>query len=87
MYFFIVVFIVFNILLYSALSNQWILRFISVYYYYYYPRKGSRPTSRSTSTEHVKQHCDGNFPPVFKKDNTSLRLQKLLIAYDDFWWL
>ena len=38
------------------------------------------------SSEHVKQHDDGNSPPVFKKVNTSKNMAStddLLVAYDD----
>ena len=35
-----------------------------------HPRKGRGETDVALqSPGHVKQHCDGNFPPVFKKDN------------------
>ena len=42
-----------------------------------HPRKGWDETDVAFhSTEHVEQHCDGNFPPVFKKDKFSSSFAK-----------
>ena len=55
-----------------------------------HPRKGWSETDVALqSPEHVKQHCDGNFPPVFKKDNSenlasfAKARDELLVAYDE----
>ena len=59
-----------------------------------HPRKGWGETGVPFhSPKHVKQHCDGNFPTVFRKDTTSQILcnqssfaiarEELLVAYDE----
>jgi len=56
-----------------------------------HPRKGWGENGVAFhSPEHVKQHCDDNLPPVFKKLNTSKNMASfakardgLLVVYDE----
>ena len=50
-------------------------------------KAGARPTSRSTRLSMLSNNATATSRQFSKRTTLLLRLQKLLVAYDDFWWL
>ena len=50
-------------------------------------KAGARPASRSTRLSMLSNTATATSRQFSKRTTLLLRLQKLLVAYDDFWWL